>query len=281
MWCPICKNEYREGIKVCADCGADLVEKLDDEKNLEAVSFFDVFEEAERFSEYLNFSGFHSEIDEQDEISFTVQVPPDEKDRALIAYKAYLKSEAEKFKEKIENGTDLEKELFRQSLANAAKENQQVGVYVSQAEKAGDMKSTGYTFIICAVILAVFTLLNLTGVIGLFKGNTIALVVLGALTLGSVLVGISSFNRAKVAAANTADEEAFTSSVYQWLDLNADTILREGTDPVNESLSPELLYLARAEKLKKALSEHFESLDSTYIETIIDDFYDKHFENRE
>lgn len=281
MWCPICKNEYREGIKVCADCGADLVEKLDDEKNLEAVSFFDDFEEAERFSEYLNFSGFHSEIDEQDEISFTVQVPPDEKDRALIAYKAYLKSEAEKFKEKIENGTDLEKELFRQSLANAAKENQQVGVYVSQAEKAGDMKSTGYTFIICAVILAVFTLLNLTGVIGLFKGNTIALVVLGALTLGSVLVGISSFNRAKVAAANTADEEAFTASVYQWLDINADTILREGTDPVDESLSPELLYLARAEKLKKALSEHFETLDSAYIETIIDDFYDKHFENRE
>ena len=28
-WCPICKNEYRPGIKVCADCGAELVESLD------------------------------------------------------------------------------------------------------------------------------------------------------------------------------------------------------------------------------------------------------------
>ncbi len=24
-WCPKCKNEYREGIKVCADCGVELV----------------------------------------------------------------------------------------------------------------------------------------------------------------------------------------------------------------------------------------------------------------
>ena len=28
MWCPKCKNEYREGITVCADCGSELVESL-------------------------------------------------------------------------------------------------------------------------------------------------------------------------------------------------------------------------------------------------------------
>lgn len=31
MWCPKCKNEYREGITVCADCGSELVESLTDE----------------------------------------------------------------------------------------------------------------------------------------------------------------------------------------------------------------------------------------------------------
>ena len=33
-WCPICKNEYYEGIKVCADCKVELVDSLDavDEK---------------------------------------------------------------------------------------------------------------------------------------------------------------------------------------------------------------------------------------------------------
>lgn len=30
-WCPVCRNEYREGIKVCADCHVELVDHLEDE----------------------------------------------------------------------------------------------------------------------------------------------------------------------------------------------------------------------------------------------------------
>lgn len=32
MICPVCKNEYREGFTKCADCGVDLVEKLEEIK---------------------------------------------------------------------------------------------------------------------------------------------------------------------------------------------------------------------------------------------------------
>lgn len=31
-WCPKCKNEYVEGIKNCTDCGLELVESLEEEK---------------------------------------------------------------------------------------------------------------------------------------------------------------------------------------------------------------------------------------------------------
>lgn len=34
-WCPVCKNEYREGIERCAECKVALVERLEDEKKLE------------------------------------------------------------------------------------------------------------------------------------------------------------------------------------------------------------------------------------------------------
>ena len=31
-WCPICKNEYREGIKICAECRVELVDHLEEEE---------------------------------------------------------------------------------------------------------------------------------------------------------------------------------------------------------------------------------------------------------
>lgn len=34
-WCPKCKNEYREGISVCSECGIALVESLENEKEQE------------------------------------------------------------------------------------------------------------------------------------------------------------------------------------------------------------------------------------------------------
>lgn len=33
-WCPVCKNEYCEGVTVCADCGAELVESLGERKEV-------------------------------------------------------------------------------------------------------------------------------------------------------------------------------------------------------------------------------------------------------
>lgn len=34
MFCPNCKYEYKKGINVCPDCGAALVEKLEEEPKL-------------------------------------------------------------------------------------------------------------------------------------------------------------------------------------------------------------------------------------------------------
>ena len=37
-WCPKCKNEYRAGIEVCADCNVPLVADLNAPENVEATT---------------------------------------------------------------------------------------------------------------------------------------------------------------------------------------------------------------------------------------------------
>lgn len=33
-WCPVCKNEYNKGVEICADCGAALVDSLEERKEV-------------------------------------------------------------------------------------------------------------------------------------------------------------------------------------------------------------------------------------------------------
>lgn len=54
MWCPKCKMEYREGITVCADCGTELVEELE---NLVDVCEIKGEEPANEMIEFLKYSG--------------------------------------------------------------------------------------------------------------------------------------------------------------------------------------------------------------------------------
>ncbi|MBP7792698.1 MAG: DUF2007 domain-containing protein [Candidatus Goldbacteria bacterium] len=55
MFCPVCLYEYKEGIKICPDCGATLVDKLPEEEEgnpaLETAELIDVNNEAE--AEYI------------------------------------------------------------------------------------------------------------------------------------------------------------------------------------------------------------------------------------
>lgn len=46
-WCPKCKNEYVEGIRFCADCGMELVERLEESKEFSEEEYQEVYQEEE------------------------------------------------------------------------------------------------------------------------------------------------------------------------------------------------------------------------------------------
>ena len=55
-WCPKCKNEYQDGIRLCADCGCELVNKLTEREEIADGTY----EEMEGLSRFLKSNGIGS-----------------------------------------------------------------------------------------------------------------------------------------------------------------------------------------------------------------------------
>jgi hypothetical protein len=309
-WCPNCKTEYREGITVCADCKATLVAALDETKEKVELCYIQNEAAVAKFMDYLKFQGIGSEsrfIPEDN--AYAILVDEDDAKKATVEYKAFLSVESsnlapkegdEKLKLELdtdENGElrksiqinsleDLEKlkaagvseEELKQHFATFVKQNtyKPAGVYESQAEKANEYKSTGYTFTIVGVVMLIFTLLNFFGVMKLLYQNYMTLGVLTGLSIASIGVGISSFKRAKKASSNSADEEKLTKELNEWIESHA-SIFTEGRLAGGDGTSEEILYLDRTAAMKTAIERCFGKLDEDYVDSLVDDFYNKYF----
>lgn len=99
MWCPKCKMEYREGITVCADCGTELVEELED--------LVDVCEikgelSADEIVEFLHYSGVENVKKEwmEDSESFRLMVNKADEQKAEKMVHGYLLGKEEEKEEK-------------------------------------------------------------------------------------------------------------------------------------------------------------------------------------
>ncbi|MCR5331860.1 MAG: hypothetical protein K6E62_11855 [Lachnospiraceae bacterium] len=311
-WCPKCKNEYQEGITVCADCGIPLVDELPAEDDSVAVAFIEEEELANRLKEYLEFSSIPTtcEYDDEQE-AFAVKVEPGRLNEAKTAFHAFYKVEKTR-----ENGLELEKKLRdvlpgiihdhngdesdtempedvsealesldidslsdeEKSLLAQAIVSEQVykpaEVYVTKSDESKDMFSTAITFLVFAATLLVFLVLNLTNVVTVFN-NTASIITMGALAVGCCLVGINAIKRSRKAEIASHDEEKLTASIKEWFKSNiTDSTFKELE---GSELSDEILYLKRAEIIRRNLNEAYPNLNDDYADALIDDFYDEYF----
>jgi len=308
-WCPNCKTEYREGIKTCADCGAALVAVLDIKAEMHDLCILPNEAASTQLISFLKYSGIDAKAEflSPDE-GFKILVPEDDFKKAKTEFMAFLTVEAnggpQKDKDESLNVTSFEDEkgdthaaieinsledlekLKKASESNEGKEKyfnvesrmkyKPAGVYESQAEKANELSSTGFTFTIIGAALLIFTFLNLIGVISLFEGNIPSLCILFALSVAGIGVGISSFARSKKATAKSKDEEALTTQINEWLEKHA-YIMTEGELDGSDGTPEELLYLDRIDAMKKALETCFGKLDDDYVDSLLDNFYNKTF----
>lgn len=303
-WCPNCKTEYQEGIEVCSDCGATLVDELPEEKETVVVAYIADESLAQKLVDYLDYSKIEAEYGyDEDEESYAVTVGEDDLAEAQTAFRAFYNVESKNMlaeeRERIANavakleeaGTEINEELLesipddemseeeKKTIASALmaeKLYKPAEVYVKKADESKEMFSTAITFLGFAALLLVFLVLNAMNVITLFN-NAPSLILIGAMAIGCCLVGINAIKRSRNAEIASVQEEQLTESLDGWLEDNitADVF----AELESEDLSEELLYLRRTEIIRTKLFEAYPDLDESFADDLIEDFYNSHFDD--
>lgn len=132
MWCPNCKMEYRKGIQVCADCGAELVEGT--EADFCAIDLCEFKDEAlaDRFLEYLHYSGLKqaAKVEKEDGAVYVVTVLEKQRKKAEKLFRGFLLALKE------EQETEVLKQLQGQMAENMEEESE-IEVSLLKRSKTG------------------------------------------------------------------------------------------------------------------------------------------------
>ncbi len=294
-WCPKCKMEYRDGITVCADCSSTLVEELEAQCD-QCIALFDSEEEANKFLEFLTYSDIADVSILYDEIQegYGVYVTEEKLSQARKLYLAYditeekKKREAKKLQEEENPFEEALKEAFEETdLDEGEAANRDVEIplakvmpkssvtYVKKEERYNDFKSSFYIFLVFGIFGIIFTVLNAVGVVSLFS-YWLQFLILGGVSIAFIVVAIISYRKSKILFDEIDDEKEITSSIKEWLSEN---ITKETLSQFDNDVdAKEVIFLKKIDYIKKCLTDRYTFDSDSYVDELIEEFYNENFE---
>lgn len=270
-FCPKCKNEYREGFTVCAECKCELVDSLTltKEEPLEN----EAARECELLKEKLPQGSLEGEV--------TSELVSDADISQSVSEQNGLKQEE----------ASLEKEETEASEASAGrsetgtrpKDGYKSGIYRNNAERAEDNKSSAWTLLSVGILGIVLLVLVMTGVIPLyFYGVTkfMAYGVMFALFILFIVMGMVSLRNSRIFAKKAESDSTLSDTMHDWCrgNLDASALDAQLFDEEENELAEEMKYFKRTEYLKRLLSDKFMNLDEGFLEDFVDHIYSEIFE---
>lgn len=282
-WCPNCKNEYKAGYTVCADCGATLVESLDEGKK--AVYFGDE-NELYQISDFMRANGLkNTEISyDKKEGTYELLVEHDDIAAARKMINVYLQKiaapkEAKKQEEIREAYTEEELAAFMQAKEAYMKEMERKP-YEDTAKMAEEYKSGADSLLIVGVIgIIVLVLLHL----GVFPISLPAFTkwmitgVMGLLFVAFVFMGIASRKSYANLKEQASSDHNIKEDVINYLKENVNPAEFDA-DLVADEPGMEILYFRRMEKLKAMVFAYEQDIDASFAEYILEEIYPDIFE---
>lgn len=291
-WCPKCRNEYVEGIVVCPDCEVDLVDELPEEvdENKPFVLCHVTEEQiGAKFIMYLQYSGLKTaglmpvpEDAEEHEDGFYVVIAPFEQQAAEKAFEGFDSVEEMSQMDLSELMPELEKDLADLQNEEANKmlselRTESSTVYVKKKDKYTDLKFSGISFIVFAILGAGLLAANYMEYISIF--NSFSSFIMALVFIVFLGVGITSLLRAKKMKALVSQEEKVSDDVLIWIEEN---LTDEWIDTlVDKEQSDENNYFKAHEAMCQRVAEEFPLFNSDYIDQLMDERYNEYCENKE
>ncbi len=242
-WCPKCKNEYRDGIEKCVDCGCELVSE---EEFLE-------MQRLEKRRAELAFLGEAGLVRETDSLDAETD---DTVERTLV-------------KNAVSEETVSEEKQTEKSVAEISMP------YRKNSEKAEDNRSSAWTLLGVGGIGMLAVIFCILGVIPLQIGNPYMFYgVMSAIFILFLVMGFVSMKNARVFAKKAESENSLRKTLEKWCreQLKAEDIDAELTKENDfETIPDEILYFKRYEKLKARLNHQFLNLDQAFLDNLIDE----------
>lgn len=292
--CPKCRNEYRDGIKMCADCGCYLVSEWEI-VNKVPLTFGDQ-EELTRLKEYLEYNGLTDMeiVYDEKEVIYELLINERDKQKAAKLGAVFLqqeqvrqageaarireeqaRQEAEKPQPQWFGMGEEEKPLPQPHTVRGRSK----GGYQNKAEQAAENRSSAWTLLLVGGVGLVFLALLLTGVLPLqLRGANRYMVggIMGALFVIFLVMGFVSLKNSRQYAQEADSENSLKSTMEKWCRENlegarVDASLQLAAVPKEE------WYFRRVALIKTLLNRQFVNLDQDFLDHFVDDMYDSIF----
>lgn len=296
-WCPKCKNEYVEGIKVCADCGCELVEELE----LFCSLIFGDEEQMTALKGFLESGGIKDvrlKYDETEAV-YDLQVRKEEQKKAAELLQVFLirenkrkeaqEAEAEAQEaQKAENAETEEQEAQAKGdsepdaganvgstaarAEKAAAGRSAVQSYQDSAERAEENRSSAWMLLLAGAAGLVVVALGIAGIIPFQLGNAYLFYgVLSAVFILFIVMGVISMKNAKIFAKKAESESNLQESLLKWCRESLQAEMIDARIGKTAEDTEETLYFRRCEQIKGMLNHQFMNLDQALLDHFIDE----------
>ena len=294
--CPKCRNEYRDGITVCADCGCQLVSEKEIVERVPLL--FGDEKGMRRLKEYLEYNGLEDMeiVYDEKEVVHELLINEKDKQRAVKLAAVFMQQEqvrqAEEAVRMQEEQARREAEMPQPQWFGMGTEQQKEEVgrhaqpvrrssrgYRNKSEQAAENKSSAWTLLIVGGVGLVGLALLLTGVLPLqLRGANRYMIggIMGVMFVIFIVMGFVSLKNSKLYAKEADSEDSLKSTMEKWCRENLDGAKIDASLQLS-TMSDTEWYFHRTALLKAVLNRQFVNLDQEFLDHFVDDMYDTIF----